>query len=102
MKQGTAQTSRTGSTKVEPRSTGINPAAVADKLQKLNVKIIPNEDCKILVKREYEEVVKRNLSYEDVARSSSMGVSETQICGLSKNNTSVCYVSYSTKIFHKK
>lgn len=74
------------------RLNASDPAAVADKLQKLNIKIIPNEDCKVLVKREYEEVVKRNLSYEDVAKSSSMGVSETQLCGLSKISTSVCYV----------
>lgn len=30
MKQGTASTSKMGSTKIEPRSQAVNPAAVAD------------------------------------------------------------------------
>ena len=42
MKQGQAQTSRVGSTKVEPKSSAINPAAVADiGIQQVRTRSIP-------------------------------------------------------------
>ncbi|ODN00979.1 Serine proteinase stubble [Orchesella cincta] len=73
------------------RLNGTDPAASASRLQKLDVKIIMNEQCKELVKKEYEEVLKRNLSFDEVAKASVMGISETQLCGLSKPGTSVCF-----------
>ncbi len=42
MKQGTASSSRSGSTKTEPRSHAINPAAVADiGIQQVRTRSIP-------------------------------------------------------------
>ncbi|CAL8078739.1 unnamed protein product [Orchesella dallaii] len=76
------------------RLNGTDPAATASRLQKLDVKIIMNSECKELVKKEYEDLLKRNLSFEEVAKASVMGISETQLCGLSKPSTSVCFVSY--------
>lgn len=74
------------------RTNASDPSAGATRLQKLSVKILPNSQCRHMVKREYEEVLKKNFTYEEVAKTSKMGISETQICGLSKNSTSVCHV----------
>lgn len=74
------------------RINASDPTGGASKLQKLSVDIIPNEDCRELVRREYEEVMKKNLTFEEVGKSSQLGISETQLCGLSRNTTSVCHV----------
>ena len=74
----------------------------ANKLQKLTLRIIPNQECKEMHLKEIARAGKVNVSEVSKTLPSSrlMGNDNTHVCALADTNSTVCFVSFRSESNH--
>jgi len=58
------------------------------KLQKIEVDLISEEDCRGYVRDEYSKLLRRNLTMDELEEYGKMGFTRTQLCAIAVNKTS--------------
>lgn len=76
------------------RLNGSDPKATASTLQKLQVSILEDEECRTIVLQEVQKILKRNVTSTEMDSMAQLGRSTTQLCAQPKLHSAVCFVSY--------